>query len=360
MKNNLKSIFLAANSAEGFVSFFGESYDVKDGWRAYIIKGGPGTGKSTIMKTVAKSAAAVGFDPVLVYCSSDPDSLDGVIINEKKAVIIDGTSPHIVEPSLYGAGEIIVNPGDLLDTALLEESREELINLGAKNKLYHETSSRYVAAAGEVFKDNLRLSASALDIYKIKRFVMKTIDKYFKQSPKGKRVKRAFLSGITSKGIVSHTDKAELWCDNIIVLEDKTRAAAYEIIRRISAAAKNAGYSVIEFKNPLHTEIGEHIVIEELSLGIFTESENIKLPKGIKRVHVRRFYQSEKLFRIKQKIKFNNRIYNSLIKTATDNLSLAKATHDEIEAVYIRAMNFKGTRQITDKLLKNIFDRKNK
>ena len=53
--NDLK-YFLAANSCQGFVSSFNNCYDAERGWKAYIIKGGPGTGKSSFMKFVAKSA----------------------------------------------------------------------------------------------------------------------------------------------------------------------------------------------------------------------------------------------------------------------------------------------------------------
>ena len=42
-KNNIK-YFLATNSCEGFYSEFDNSYLPDGEWRAYIIKGGPGTG----------------------------------------------------------------------------------------------------------------------------------------------------------------------------------------------------------------------------------------------------------------------------------------------------------------------------
>ena len=44
--------FLGANTPKGFVSLFDELYNPYDNTDAYIIKGGPGTGKSTLMKSV--------------------------------------------------------------------------------------------------------------------------------------------------------------------------------------------------------------------------------------------------------------------------------------------------------------------
>ena len=51
-KNNI-SFFLGANSAGGFVSLYDTWIDQKNTQAFYVIKGGAGCGKSTLMKTVA-------------------------------------------------------------------------------------------------------------------------------------------------------------------------------------------------------------------------------------------------------------------------------------------------------------------
>ena len=52
--------FAAANSVKGFVSFYGEIFAAPSIERRYIIKGGPGTGKSSFMKKVARAAKDAG------------------------------------------------------------------------------------------------------------------------------------------------------------------------------------------------------------------------------------------------------------------------------------------------------------
>ena len=42
--------FLGANTPGGFVGYIDDLYDAKDGWQAYIIKSGPGTGKSSLRR----------------------------------------------------------------------------------------------------------------------------------------------------------------------------------------------------------------------------------------------------------------------------------------------------------------------
>ena len=91
--------FCAANSGEGFLSFFDTLLDEKN-QNVYYIKGGPGSGKSTLLKEIASRAD----DAELVLCSGDPASLDGVILPEQQAVIIEATVPHSHEPRYPGVG----------------------------------------------------------------------------------------------------------------------------------------------------------------------------------------------------------------------------------------------------------------
>ncbi len=65
----------------------------------YFIKGRPGTGKSTFLKRIAKSAAEAGFDAEIYHCAFDPDSLDMVILRELDLCLFDSTPPHEYFPS---------------------------------------------------------------------------------------------------------------------------------------------------------------------------------------------------------------------------------------------------------------------
>ena len=64
----------------------------------YIIKGGPGSGKSTLMRRVERHAKAAGLETQQVLCSGDPDSLDALLLPQLKAALVDGTAPQGVVP----------------------------------------------------------------------------------------------------------------------------------------------------------------------------------------------------------------------------------------------------------------------
>ena len=91
---NTLRFFLGANTPGGFVSRFDQLADAKKGWRKLVIKGGPGCGKSTLMKKVADTYRPDEPDMELIHCASDMGSLDGVIMPGRKISIADGTLPH--------------------------------------------------------------------------------------------------------------------------------------------------------------------------------------------------------------------------------------------------------------------------
>ena len=67
-------------------------------------------GKSTLMKKIAGQFEDTE-DVTVFYCSSDPDSLDAVVLHSSKVVIVDGTARHVFDPKYPGIGETIINLG---------------------------------------------------------------------------------------------------------------------------------------------------------------------------------------------------------------------------------------------------------
>ncbi|MBO4694016.1 MAG: hypothetical protein J5659_06485 [Clostridia bacterium] len=343
MANLHQKFFLGANSADGFVSHFSDSY-IPGSWQAYIIKGGPGSGKSSFMKYIAAKATDKGYTVILTPCSSDPDSLDGVIIEELKTVILDGTAPHIVEPRLPGACENIINLGQFWDSEKLFDNAETIMKTAEQNSRLHKTVSAYLSAAGELIFDNLKLSRICTDRARTIRFAKRLAKKYLpeRQNGKGEEFIR-FIGGTTPKGIVAFSKTVTDFYKNIIVIDDKYGAAANEIMKYLRGAAKQKGYDIITLKNPfLPYELTDHILIPELSLAFVTENEFIKFDVDTRRIHSRRFADNKALKAYRARMLFNRRVSRELLLGAVSNLKRAKEVHDELEKYYINAMDFKS------------------
>ena len=144
----IRSYYAAANTEKGFCSLFGEVFSPDSLSHIYIIKGGPGTGKSTFIKSIGAEAEALGLDSEYYYCSADTSSLDGIKIPALGTAVIDGTPPHACEPRYPGACEKIINLGECLDEAALAEKRGEIERLTRECGECYTRGAHFLAAAG--------------------------------------------------------------------------------------------------------------------------------------------------------------------------------------------------------------------
>ena len=348
MQENTEKYFLAANSCRGFVSEFASNCDSE--YHTYIIKGGPGTGKSSFMKKVFECS---NKDAVLCPCSSDPDSLDAIIIKESKIMLLDGTAPHTVDPKYPAVCEEILNFGEFWDSEKLKR-KAEIIEITDRNKALHKTASRYIVAAGELLEDNYKTAAACCNFKKCKAFAEKLCKGFFTKTNRSPKETVRFLSGITPKGFVSFPETVTK-NDNVIIFEDDFFAVSSFILKYIRDKAIQNGYEIITLKNPFFPELIDHIIIPELSLCFATENRFISFNCDTRRLHSRRFYDSHLLHQSKNRIKFNRRTADELLQSAYFTLNEAKKVHDELEKHYINAMNFEKLNNFTDMFCKKHF-----
>ena len=83
--------FLGAATPKGAVDFVP---NLTEGLKRYLMKGRPGSGKSTMLKKIAAAGIERGFDVEIYHCGFDPNSLDMVIVRELGFAIFDSTAPH--------------------------------------------------------------------------------------------------------------------------------------------------------------------------------------------------------------------------------------------------------------------------
>lgn len=123
----MEKYFIGGNTAYGFRSFYdGELARCEN---VILMKGAPGTGKSTLLKTIGKECAVRGIDHELWYCSGDPESVDGIYIKELRAAVVDATAPHPCDAALPVIRERIVDMASAMDRGVLLLRKERIQSL---------------------------------------------------------------------------------------------------------------------------------------------------------------------------------------------------------------------------------------
>lgn len=347
--------FLGANAPGGFVSVFHNSYCAEDGWHTYIIKGGPGTGKSTLMKRVAAYFIKEGVRCRLCPCSSDPQSLDAVIFPDLKITIMDGTAPHIVEPRYPGACEEIINLGEAWNPQKLSENREKILLLSKANHDAHRKASGYITAAGCLIEDSAFIARAATDIKKAECFALRLAKKTIPKTTANGCEWLRYLSGITPKGPMFYRKTIEKMCDDVIVISDDSGGASPVILDTVRRYAIGAGHEIISCYCPMQPKTKcEHIIIPALKLAFSTKTRYHSAVTSNRIIHARRFTNAEKLHEERLRLSYNRRAAADLIAAATDTLAEAKALHDELERCYITAMDFDSMNRRTEEIVQKI------
>ena len=330
------SYFIGANTENGFRLTPGGVFDEENFDRVFILKGGPGTGKSTFMKKIIKSVEDAGGAAKKYYCSSDPDSLDAVIIsvNSKKYLICDGTAPHVTEMKYPGAVSKIVNLSPAWDDEKLSSQRDEIISISEKKSSCFTNAYKYLVSAYSVRRTLQSVTNRVCDTEKLKGAVSRFAEKFRKF--KGEK-HSVYTEAFSMKGAVAFNTVFKS-ADEIYYLSDSYGISEL-YLKLLSEELKKQGTGHIEILSPINSDLLSGIYIEDAGVLVTHNNYEGELPEG-KKVNMKRFLNGTEL-EYRGKYRFASKCYNALLSGAAECLSEARRKHFELEDIYIAAMNFK-------------------
>jgi hypothetical protein len=169
-----EEFYFGANTAKGFVSLYDKMAQNDKIKKMFVIKGGPGTGKSSLLRKIGEEFSEK-YNIEYGFCSSDPDSLDVVNIQDLGVCIVDGTPPHPVEPRFPGALESIVDLYPLFNEDSLMQSLDEIKTVSQRCSKLHEKALKYISVASIISENNISMQDEAFLRDKADLFVKRLI-----------------------------------------------------------------------------------------------------------------------------------------------------------------------------------------
>lgn len=342
--------FLGANSRDGFASLYGTFPEDN---RTVVIKGGPGSGKSSIMKKIASEALQHGLFVEYCYCSSDAESLDAIRIPEKKLCVVDGTPPHLMEPKFPGAKDEIIYTGQFWNGDKLRSSLSEIQNISARISGCFARAYRYLSAAGKAVDDVKAAIIPNTAKEKLKTFAVDLLKRHTKKRKKESAIHPRFLSGISPQGLVINRDTVYTLAEKVYVLDDPYRISDL-FLEAILETASELGLEIYVFYDPLCPDLPQHVVFPEEGIGFVTSNKIHSFePQNAYKIHLSRFCSIDDS--AKERCRNAERLIAACLKEALASLKQEKAFHDDLEEFYVEAMDFKKLNAYTVKLLKTLF-----
>jgi hypothetical protein len=344
-ENKRVDFFMGANSPGGFCSLYGELTRPAPGTRRFLIKGGAGTGKSSLMRRAADAMA--GRESLLeqIHCSSDPNSLDGLIFHDGHASIVDATPPHVIEPAYPGGFETVVNLCEFFDEGKLESRLARTVELQTANNDCHRKCRGLLKCADILSRDSALYVEQFTDFGKIDTLARRLCQREIPQKAGAAEERLRFLSAVTNQGIVCYSDTVHTLCDRVYLIRDEYGVASSALLQEIRRYLAGQGYAYYACFCPLSPgEKLEHLLIPELSLGFVTEDRFHVFPglKPYRAINFTRFTGLEALRAKRQFLNFNRKAAAELIHAAVEHLKAAKKIHDDLERQYTDAVDFPG------------------
>ncbi len=358
---NMKHYFASCNTPFGFVSFFKDVFNPESFEEVYILKGGPGVGKSTLLKTVAKEAEKRKMDVEYFHCSSSPTSLDGIIINDLKIAMFDGTPPHDIEPTYPGVKEIIINMGECWSIEKLKLHGDEISRLIKKKASLYKKATNYLNAVDCIKREIADVVKTTVNSEKLSLVVNRIFKSELSKSPVCNQkniVETRITEAFCSAGRVHFESFSKLAEKNYFVKQYRgTSFLFFEQLYNLAKNEKMKFYVSFSPENPKQID-GLYFPDKSVSFTILTQeavSYCEKTKKPYKIINMGRFSDSMEIKKKKQSLKFGEKCIKELEKAAFLSLAQASEVHDDIEALYIPATDYRAVTKLTSSILKKIF-----
>ncbi|MBP5207782.1 MAG: hypothetical protein J6330_04945 [Clostridia bacterium] len=344
--------FAAANTGAGFVNCFDRFFDPDKLDRLYIIKGGPGTGKSATMKTVADEAERRGYEVVRCLCSSDPRSLDGVLIPALGVGAVDGTAPHATDPKYPGAVDVVLDFYPYFDVSYLRAEREKLLPLFARCSALHKSSGKYRGFAALAKAEEISVVSSCVDAVKLRAAAARAVS-VLKGKP-GAPLHRQ-ISAFSSRGKVTLDTYARLCKKKVAVCDE--HGSAYIFMNALKEKLTERGIGFYYSCDTLLFGNCDAIFVPEDGTCFTVTGRAADTDRsGYDRLlNMKRFIRADAERAVRGRLRMCEKAVRTLDGEAEKLIKEAGEVHDAIEAVYKNAVDFDGVGRLRQKLIGEIF-----
>lgn len=334
--------FLGANSKDGFYSMYNGFVDIHGGDFLWLIKGGPGCGKSSFMRTIAKAAHENGLKVEYIQCSGDPSSLDGIYIPEKKLAYMDATAPHVMDATLPAMGDTYLNLGAFYRLGELRPKLTELFEINTRYKAMYKRIYSLLSAAGNLDPGKIPGLVTDADREVARRRALGVADREFGRPTRfggGKQTHR-LLSAISCEGCIRLSGTVNALCKRVYALDDEY-GLADTYLRTLADAAQLRTIDTIICHDPLNPKRIEALLLPDLSLGfVATRPIYGEAIETSRNVRLDSIIDKERVQSNRKKIRATSKLRSAILDEAMLALSEAKLVHDDIEALYNPHVDF--------------------
>ena len=353
-KTNKKNYFACSNTCLGFINLFNIIFSSEKLEKIYIIKD---CGGLSFLNEISRKAEEKKYSAEHFLCPVDMNRLNGIIIKELKTAVINenlnmqGNYPVILEN--------IVNFNDFFDEAKLTKQKKAIFNLIKQKNEYYKLAYKFLRAANELAENITELSEKYINHEKLASFVERIAEnrvneKHLHDSKDSECYDEyKFINSVSADGL-TELDTFELNSKKIFYVSNENfsgwRFMDY-ILKKLENSCKVLCPDAL---NP--NKIKTVFLKKSQILFIIKEKDTNKIYSDkYSFINMERFIDKNFKKNNKQKLRFIQKCYKSILSEAVKYFSEIKDLNKNIENIYESAVKINEKNKYTDIIIKRIF-----
>lgn len=338
MRGKVRYVLTSSNTSQGFRTFLPEL--LQGVAKVFVLKGAPGTGKSTFMRLLGESFSDQGYEVEFWVSAADPVSPEGVFIPQLKAAVVNGSLPSPIDPRYPGVTGEIIYMGDYWDKNIIRDHSQEIMVMCDEQEQHHRQASMILSDAAAV-RDSIKERAAAyLNREKLNHLVEQLAEEILDTGPAEKHY---FASAVTAEGMINYMDEISSFCNKRYVFKGPAGSGKSTAIIDLASRARAKGYPLEYYHCGLEADSIQMIIIRNLQIALIDAGT---LDLAVKPWDVvidmdeclEGYDQAEILHESSEAL----RIYESLMLEAQQKLEQAQGRIKELKKIYALAMNFEA------------------
>jgi hypothetical protein len=317
------------------------------------------------MRKIGETMLARGFDVEFHCCSSDNNSLDGVVIPAIRVALIDGTTPHIVDPKNPGAVDEIIYLGDFWDETRVRKHKDDILKTNARLKRLYRIAYSALKEA-KVIRDEWESYVSeSMIANQVNKAVANLLQAIFNGvAPRYERPAKArhlFATAITPNGIITgHVESLLHDVQQLYAICGEPGSGVPQVLARITDMAYSKGLHTQLYHCPFNPANIDLVILPEIKVA----SMNVHPPHTFDpssipnltamTLNLSAYIDQEKLSIYAHEISSATYRYQACLDRAVSYIRQAKLTHDYMESFYVPAMNFEAINSKRQEILQRI------
>lgn len=261
-RGGIRYVFTSIYTGQGFATFIP---DLLEGLRkVFILKGAPGSGKSTLIRMLGQMLYEKGYDVEFWVSSLNPITPDGVYVAQLDMAVVNGSLPQAIDPRYPGRDEMI-DLGGFWDKDLIETRTQEIVEridetFAIRKRVYH-----LLDEANQIRRENRNLLKDKLNAERT-NLLIKQLCQEMLSCPAGE--KHYFASALTAEGRVSYINELSESCRKRYILQGPPGSGKSRVIKEIAEEAKKKGYFLEYYHCGLEPALVDMLIIKNLQIAL--------------------------------------------------------------------------------------------